>query len=105
MDDPWAISMSALALLGTLPNYIKNWENLFKKNFDKNLTGKKDFEEFKQIFLNAHADFLFHKIILLNTVIAFSLEHVMNKEFVEYCKKEIGRTKESLDTVRQQLSI
>ena len=65
MADPWSITMSALALLGTLPNYIKNWEDLFKKSTDKPALNMKDLEEFRKIFLFAQEDFLFHKIILL----------------------------------------
>jgi len=103
MADPWAITMSALALLGTLPNYIKNWEDLFKKGIDENLPNKKDFEEFRKIFLFAQKDFLFHKIISLNTVIMLSAEHVVNTELVDYCKEEIVRTKESLETIRNTL--
>ena len=103
MADTWAITMSALALLGTLPNYIKNWEDLFKKGIDENLPNKKDFDEFRKIFLFAQKDFLFHKIISLNTVIMLSAEHAVNRGLLDYCKEEIVRTKESLETIRNTL--
>ncbi len=103
MADPWAITMSALALLGTLPNYFENWENLFKRSVDESTVSKKDFVELRKIFLFAQEDFLFHKIISLNTVIALSIEHRMNAGLVDYCKGEIVRTKESLETISNTL--
>jgi len=103
MADPWSITMSAMALLGTLPNYIKNWEDLFNRKAGEDVLKTKDFQEFRKVFLFAQEDFLFHKIISLNTVIALSREHNVNPELLDYCKKEIVRTKENLETIRNTL--
>ena len=103
MADPWSLSVAALALLGQAPTFVKNWQKFIKKWRDRTDLPKHEADESEIALLESRADWLLHKIMLLNLVTAFSKEHSMSPQVVEYCKSERPIAYEEYKEVKDRL--
>jgi hypothetical protein len=105
MNDPWVVSIAALALFGSLPGHIKAWRGLLLRKRSEGQAEEpiteSEFQELRNIFLGAQADWLFHKLILLNLVVAFSREHQIPDRLVEYCQAALNDTRSELEEIQQ----
>ena len=88
MADPWSLSVAALALLGQAPSFVETWQKFIKKWRNRSDLPKKEVDESEITLLQSRSDWLLHKIMLLDLVMAFSKEHSMSSQVVEYCKSE-----------------
>jgi hypothetical protein len=88
MADPWSLSVAAIALLGQVPGYFENWQKFLKKWRENSSFTKEDVDETEISVLQTKSDWLLHKIMLLDLILAFSKEHNMRTEVIDFCKSE-----------------
>ena len=103
MADPWALTVAVLALLGQAPNFIGNWESFIKRLRERRTLSELEVKESEITLLGARADWLTHKTLLLDLVIAFSKEHTMNPQVVEFCKTQRPQIFNEFQEVREKL--
>lgn len=103
MADPWSLSVAALALLGQAPSFVESWKKFIKKWRERSDLPKQDVDESEITLLQSRADWLLHKIILLDLILAFSKEHSMSPQVVEYCKSERPAVFEEYKDVKDRL--
>ena len=103
MADPWSLSVAALAFLGQAPGFVESWQKFIKKWRERPGLSKEDVNESEITFLQARADWLLHKIMLLDLILAFSKEHTMSLQVLEFCKSERPRAFEEYKQVKDRL--
>jgi hypothetical protein len=104
MADPWALTIATLAFLGQAPNFLENWEKLMKKLRDHQDLSEPEIKESEVTLLEARADWLAHKVMLLDLVLAFSKEHTMNPKLTEYCELQRPCVFEEFKSVKERIS-
>jgi hypothetical protein len=103
MADPWSLSIAALALFGQAPHFVENWQKLIRKWRDRSDLPKEDVNESEIAILEGRSDWLLHKIMLLDLILAFSKEHVMSSQVLEFCKSERPRAFDEYKQVKDRL--
>ena len=103
MADPWSLSVAALALLGQAPGFVESWQKFIKKWRQRSDLPKEEVNESEIAILQSRSDWLLYKIILLDLIIAFSKEHRMSSEVLEFCKSERPSVFEEYQQVRNRL--
>ena len=105
MPDPAALVMSALALLGTLPNYVKSWQDfVVRKREQVEPPNEQELREFHEVFLAAQADYLLHKKLLLALILWFSKEHFVSEDITRHCTEQLRVTEEQITDLHALLS-
>jgi hypothetical protein len=98
--------MSALALLGhvgNIPTYYENWEKLIGKFRKQEELSEAERKETELSFLQARSEWLLHKIMLLDLILAFSREHKYPAPMTEHCEKERPRALDELRGIERQI--
>jgi hypothetical protein len=103
MADPWSLSIAALALLGQAPSFVETWQKFIEKWRDKSDLPKKEVDESEISILVSRSDWLLYKIMLLDLILAFSKEHTMSKEVLEFCQSERPQVFEEYKQVKARL--
>jgi len=103
MADPWSLSVAALALLGQAPGFVESWQKFIKKWRERSDLPKEEVKESEIAILQSRADWLLHKIMLLDLILAFSKEHTMSSQVLEFCKSERPRVFEEYKQVKDRL--
>lgn len=96
MADPWSMTLAALALLGQAPKFITNWKKLIDKIRRSEKISEAERKESELELLEARSDWLFHKIILLELVIGFSVEHTVPEDILRYSRSHKTQVLEEL---------
>lgn len=103
MSDPWALSVAILALLGQAPSFIGNWESLLNKIKNRKSLSESEVTESEITLLESRLDWLTYKIMLLDLLVAFSKEHTMNPQVIEFCQKQRPNVYDEFKKVREKL--
>ena len=103
MADPWSLSIAALALLGQAPSFFETWEKFIEKWRDKSDIPKEEADESEVTILSSRSDWLLHKIMLLDLITAFSKEHAMSKQILDFCQSERPQVFEEYKQVKARL--
>lgn len=103
MADPWSLSIAALALLGQAPSFYETWEKFIKKWRDKSDIPKEEANESEITILMSRSDWLLYKIMLLDLITAFSNDHIMNKQVLDFCQSERPKVFEEYKRVKERL--
>jgi len=104
MSDPWSLTVAILALLGQAPDFVGKWQSFIKKLRDRGHLPEKDLAESEVTLLEAREDWLTHKVILLDLVVAFSAEHTVNERVLKFCKAQRPRVHEEFREVGERLA-
>ena len=103
MVDPWSITIATLAVLGQAPNFLDNWEKLIKKLYRHEELSEPEIKESEANLLETRVDWLAHKIMLLDLVVAFGKEHTMNSQLITYCESERPRVFEEFKSIMDRI--
>lgn len=103
MVDPWSLSVAALTLLGQAPSFAKGWEKFIKKWRERSDLPKEEVNESEITILQSRSDWLLYKIMLLDLILAFSKEHTMSSQVLEFCKSERPRVFEEYKQIKDRL--
>ena len=104
MPDPWSVTLAALALLGQAPSFLGNWQKLLSRLRRSTSLSDSEVKESEIELLDVRADWLFHKVVLLDLVMAFSVEHQLPEQIVDYCKSHRPQALGELEVVRKRLN-
>ena len=103
MADPWSLSVAALALLGQAPVFVESWQKFIKKWRERSDLPKEEANESEITILQSRSDWLLYKIMLLDLILAFSKEHTMSSQVLEFCKSERPRVFKEYKQVKDRL--
>ena len=103
MADPWSLSIAALALLGQVPSFVDTWQKFIEKWREKSDIPKEEANESEITILMSRSDWLLYKIMLLDLITAFSKEHTMNKQVLDFCRSERPQVFEEYKQVKARL--
>jgi hypothetical protein len=97
------LTIATIALLGQAPNFLENWEKLIEKLNRHEKLSETEIKESETSLFEARADWLAHKIMLLDLVVAFGKEHTMNPKLIKYCEGERPRVFEEFKCIMERI--
>ena len=95
----WSGILNLVNLLANFPDYAKKWKDYMSKKNQKS-SNKETGENF-EFTLGVYKELLITSIISYRLVIAFSKEHTMPAELVEYCQGKLKTAKAEIEKLSE----
>jgi hypothetical protein len=86
--------------LGEVPNYVGNWKKLLERSKNQEALSEQD----SCGILEARLEWLFHKMMLYDLLLAFSKEHKMNPQLVAVCREQRPLVLEEAQAIQKELN-